>query len=70
VHGEHPQRHGFRADDVDLFIPHQANLRIIEARRKRVGLPMETRVRQRRPLRQHRRRVGLRRARGSGGRGA
>jgi 3-oxoacyl-[acyl-carrier-protein] synthase-3 len=26
---------------VDLFIPHQANLRIIEAATKRVGLPME-----------------------------
>jgi 3-oxoacyl-[acyl-carrier-protein] synthase-3 len=35
------QRHGFSAQDVDLFIPHQANLRIIEAASKRVGLPME-----------------------------
>jgi len=26
---------------VSLFIPHQANLRIIEAAAKRVGLPME-----------------------------
>jgi 3-oxoacyl-[acyl-carrier-protein] synthase III len=26
---------------VDLFIPHQANLRIIEAAVKRVGLPMD-----------------------------
>jgi 3-oxoacyl-[acyl-carrier-protein] synthase-3 len=34
-------RHGFTAKDVDLFIPHQANLRIIEAATKRVGLPME-----------------------------
>jgi 3-oxoacyl-[acyl-carrier-protein] synthase-3 len=34
------QRHGLRAADVDLFIPHQANLRIIEAAVKRVGLPM------------------------------
>jgi 3-oxoacyl-[acyl-carrier-protein] synthase III len=34
-------RHGYSADDVDLFIPHQANLRIIEAATKRVGLPME-----------------------------
>ena len=34
-------RHGFRAADVDLFIPHQANLRIIEAAVKRVGLPMD-----------------------------
>ena len=32
---------GFGIDDIDLFIPHQANLRIIEAAAKRVGLPME-----------------------------
>jgi 3-oxoacyl-[acyl-carrier-protein] synthase III len=35
------ERHGFKAADVDLFIPHQANLRIIEAAAKRVDLPME-----------------------------
>ncbi|MBI3028669.1 MAG: ketoacyl-ACP synthase III [Candidatus Rokubacteria bacterium] len=35
------ERNGCKADDVDLFIPHQANLRIIEAAAKRVGLPME-----------------------------
>jgi 3-oxoacyl-[acyl-carrier-protein] synthase-3 len=34
-------RHGLRAADVDLFIPHQANLRIIEAAVKRLDLPME-----------------------------
>ncbi|MEK7701743.1 MAG: beta-ketoacyl-ACP synthase III [candidate division NC10 bacterium] len=34
-------RNGFTADDVSLFIPHQANLRIIEAAAKRVNLPME-----------------------------
>jgi 3-oxoacyl-[acyl-carrier-protein] synthase-3 len=34
-------RHGLKASDVDLFIPHQANLRIIEAAAKRVGLPMD-----------------------------
>ena len=34
-------RHGLKASDIDLFIPHQANLRIIEAAAKRVGLPME-----------------------------
>jgi 3-oxoacyl-[acyl-carrier-protein] synthase-3 len=34
-------RHGFSADDVDLFIPHQANLRIIEAAAKRLAMPME-----------------------------
>jgi len=34
-------RHGLKASDVDLFIPHQANLRIIEAAAKRAGLPMD-----------------------------
>ncbi len=32
---------GMAAADVDLFIPHQANLRIIEAVRERLGLPDE-----------------------------
>jgi 3-oxoacyl-[acyl-carrier-protein] synthase III len=35
------ERNGFTANDVNLFIPHQANLRIIEAAAKRVNLPME-----------------------------
>jgi len=35
------QRHGLKSADIDLFIPHQANLRIIEAASKRVGLPMD-----------------------------
>lgn len=34
-------RHGLTTSDIALFIPHQANLRIIEAAAKRVGLPME-----------------------------
>jgi 3-oxoacyl-[acyl-carrier-protein] synthase III len=34
-------RNGFTAADVSLFIPHQANLRIIEAACKRVNMPME-----------------------------
>lgn len=34
-------RNGFTADDVSLFIPHQANLRIIEAASKRANLPMD-----------------------------
>jgi 3-oxoacyl-[acyl-carrier-protein] synthase-3 len=34
-------RHALGPGDIDLFIPHQANLRIIEAAAKRVGLPME-----------------------------
>src|SRR5690242_7061972 len=34
-------RNGFTAKDVSLFVPHQANLRIIEAAAKRVDLPMD-----------------------------
>lgn len=32
---------GLRPDDIGLFVPHQANLRIIEAARERLGLPPE-----------------------------
>jgi 3-oxoacyl-[acyl-carrier-protein] synthase-3 len=32
---------GMTADDVDLFVPHQANLRIIESSAGRLGLPWE-----------------------------
>ncbi len=31
-------------DDVDLFIPHQANMRIMEAARQRAGVPLEKMV--------------------------
>jgi 3-oxoacyl-[acyl-carrier-protein] synthase III len=34
------RRAGIGADEVDLLIPHQANLRIIEATAKHAGLPM------------------------------
>lgn len=34
-------RNGFRAEDLDLMIPHQANKRIIEAVAERMGLPEE-----------------------------
>jgi 3-oxoacyl-[acyl-carrier-protein] synthase-3 len=34
-------RNGIKADDLALFIPHQANLRIIEAAVKRLKLPMD-----------------------------
>ncbi|MBK8977746.1 MAG: ketoacyl-ACP synthase III [Planctomycetes bacterium] len=34
-------RHGASLDDLDLLIPHQANLRIIEAAAERLRLPME-----------------------------
>ena len=39
--GEILARNGFTPDDVSLFVPHQANLRIIEAAAKRAKLPME-----------------------------
>ncbi|MBX3096166.1 MAG: ketoacyl-ACP synthase III [Fimbriimonadaceae bacterium] len=32
---------GLTPDDIDLFVPHQANLRIIDAARERLGLPAE-----------------------------
>ncbi|HEV7498733.1 MAG TPA: beta-ketoacyl-ACP synthase III [Vicinamibacteria bacterium] len=35
------QRNGLTADDLDLYVAHQANLRIIEASRERIGLPDE-----------------------------
>lgn len=35
------EHNGYSVDDLDLLIPHQANLRIIEAVAKRVKLPME-----------------------------
>jgi 3-oxoacyl-[acyl-carrier-protein] synthase-3 len=35
------EQHGFRADQISLVIPHQANLRIIEAISQYLELPME-----------------------------
>ncbi|MGI9604811.1 MAG: beta-ketoacyl-ACP synthase III [Acidimicrobiales bacterium] len=35
---------GVKAEDIDWFIPHQANVRIIEAIANRVGIPMEKTV--------------------------
>jgi 3-oxoacyl-[acyl-carrier-protein] synthase-3 len=35
------QRAGLTAQDVDLLIPHQANIRIIEATAKHAGVPMD-----------------------------
>jgi 3-oxoacyl-[acyl-carrier-protein] synthase-3 len=35
------ERNGVKATALDLFVPHQANLRIIEAAVKRIGLPMD-----------------------------
>ncbi len=35
------KRNGLTGDDIDIFIPHQANIRIIEATRERLGMPPE-----------------------------
>jgi 3-oxoacyl-[acyl-carrier-protein] synthase-3 len=35
------EANGLTFEDVDLLIPHQANMRIITATAKRLGLPME-----------------------------
>jgi 3-oxoacyl-[acyl-carrier-protein] synthase-3 len=35
------QKAGFVNADISLFIPHQANIRIIESAAKRLGMPME-----------------------------
>jgi 3-oxoacyl-[acyl-carrier-protein] synthase-3 len=35
------ERHGYTTEQVDLVIPHQANLRIIDSLAKRIGLPIE-----------------------------
>jgi 3-oxoacyl-[acyl-carrier-protein] synthase III len=35
------ERAALKVDDIDLVVPHQANLRIIEAVAKRVGAPLE-----------------------------
>ncbi|MCS6790644.1 MAG: ketoacyl-ACP synthase III [Bacteroidia bacterium] len=35
------RKHGLRPEDIAYFVPHQANLRIIEAAAQRLGLPME-----------------------------
>jgi 3-oxoacyl-[acyl-carrier-protein] synthase-3 len=39
--GEVLETAGVRADEVDLVVPHQANLRIIESVAKHAGIPME-----------------------------
>jgi 3-oxoacyl-[acyl-carrier-protein] synthase-3 len=35
------QAEGLSAEDIDLFVPHQANLRIIQGTAKKMGIPME-----------------------------
>ena len=35
------ETNGMKVADLDWFVPHQANLRIIEAVAKRIGFPMD-----------------------------
>lgn len=41
VSAEIVERNGLTADDIAFLVPHQANLRIIDAARSRMGLPAE-----------------------------
>jgi 3-oxoacyl-[acyl-carrier-protein] synthase-3 len=36
---------GTKAEDIDWFVPHQANIRIIDASAKKLGIPLEKVVR-------------------------
>jgi 3-oxoacyl-[acyl-carrier-protein] synthase-3 len=36
---------GFTADDIDWFVPHQANSRIIDATAKKLGIPIDKVIR-------------------------
>ncbi len=44
---------GITADDVSMIVPHQANIRIIDAACERLGIPMERAVGRARPHREH-----------------
>src|SRR5205807_6602510 len=35
------ERYGARVEDVDVYVPHQANVRIIDHATKRLGIPSE-----------------------------
>ena len=50
------ERNGLEPSEVDLFVSHQANRRIIKAAAERLGLPDEKVDHQPRALRQHDRR--------------
>ena len=38
------EKSGLSKEDVDIFIPHQANIRIVEALEKKLGLPNATTI--------------------------
>ena len=44
---------GVAPDDIALIVPHQANIRIIDAACQRLGIPIERTATEHRPLRQH-----------------
>ena len=44
---------GSTIEDVDVYVPHQANVRIIDHATKKLGIDPEPRRRERRPLREH-----------------
>ena len=47
------ERNGLTGGDIDLFVSHQANRRIIQSAAERLGLPEEKVDHQHRALRQH-----------------
>ena len=55
---------GFTHEQIDLFIPHQANLRIIDAVGERLKIDPEEGLQERGPLREHVRRLDPDRTRG------
>ncbi len=59
---------GVATSDIDWFVPHQANVRIIEAAASRLNMPDGPDRREHRPLREHVRRVDPARALRGGGR--
>ena len=58
---------GYTAGDIDWFVPHQANKRIIDDSAKKLGIAPEKVVMHRRPARQHLGGLDPARARGGGG---
>jgi 3-oxoacyl-[acyl-carrier-protein] synthase-3 len=52
------RRRRHRAEDLDWFVPHQANKRIIDASAKKLGIADREGRRHRRPARQHVGRLG------------
>lgn len=47
------EKAGLTSDDIDLFVPHQANIRIMESARLRLGIEPEKNERIRKQIRQY-----------------